>query len=261
MLDAFLDDRDSMSLADLSRELSLNKSRVFRIMSTLQRRGFVERDASSREYLLGLRFIEFGEAARRRLGLIEVAGPVLTELADATGESVFLGVRDGLDAVCVAMRESKHPVRLTAEVGRRVPLHVGGVPKVLLAFLPPPEQETVLKRLRLNPITPKTITTHAGLRRVLAAIRRQGYVITADDLDLGATSVAVPILDGSGKLIAGISVAGPSERFTPSVMQQTLPLTLAGAQRIAIRMGRVISRSTLSVSSRDGQHSRGGGRA
>lgn len=261
VLDAFLlDGQASMSLAEISREVSLNKSRVFRIASTLQQRGFLERDPVSREYRLGLKFIEFGEAARRRISLIEAAEPVLTDLASATGETVFLGVRDGLDAVCVAMRESRHPVRLTAEVGRRVPLYVGGVPKVLLAFLSPQEQEEVLRRLRLKPITPMTITSRAALRRRLEAIRRQGYAVTADDLDLGATSVAAPVLGAGDELIAAISVAGPSERFTPEVVARAVQFTLDGARRIAHAIGRPAERShPVQVSTRRQATPGGGG--
>jgi len=262
VLDAFLlHDETGMSLAQLSREVALNKSRVFRILTTLQLRGYLERDPLTRHYRLGLKFIELGEAARRRVTLIEAADPVLTELAQVTGETIFLGVRDGLDAVCVAMRESHHPVRLTAQVGRRVPLYVGGVPKVLLAFLPRPEQAEVLRRLRLVPITPVTITSRAVLRRHLEVIRRQGYAVTADDLDLGATSIAAPILGGGGELIAALSVAGPTERFTPEVVARTVPLTLGAAQRIAAAMGQLSGGAAVPAAGVGQGRHRGGGRA
>lgn len=127
--------------------------------------------------------------------------------------------------------------RLTAEIGRRVPLYVGGVPKVLLALLPPTEQEDIVGRLRLVPITARTITSRAELRRQLDAIRAQGYVVTADDLDLGATSLAAPVFGPSGELIAGLSVAGPSERFTPQFVDRAVHLTLAAAERIRTALG------------------------
>ncbi len=238
VLDTFLlHGRDSVRLAELSRELGLNKSRVFRIAATLEQHGYLAQDPATRAYRLGLKCIELGQAARRHLSLLDAADPVLTDLAEHTGETVFLGVRDGLEAVCVAMRESRHSVRLTAEIGRRVPLYVGGIPKMLLAMLPPPEQEEVVGRLRLVPITAKTITSRSELRRQVAAIRAQGYVVTADDLDLGATSVAAPVFGPAGELIAGLSVAGPTERFTPQFVDRAVRLTLAAADRIRVALG------------------------
>lgn len=226
----------ALSLAEISQQLGLNKSRVFRILATLEQRGFVEQDRETHVYRLGLKLLALGAAVQRRLDLTRLARHWLDDLAAATGEAVFLGVLDGLEAVCVDSRESKHPIRLYAEVGRRTPLHVGGFPKVLLAYLVETDP-TVLDRLDLTPITPATLTTPHALAVELAGIRRDGYVVASNDLDWGACSIAAPICDHTGAVVAALSVAGPVERFTPDRITAYLDHVRQAAAGISAQLG------------------------
>jgi IclR family KDG regulon transcriptional repressor len=206
-----IDEQQGMSLSELAAQLGITKSRTFRILSTLQQQGFVSQDGERRTYRLGLKLLTFGEAIRRQTQLPQVAAPILDDLAATTGETVFLGVADGIEVVCIDKRESSHPVRLYAEVGRRAPLHAGGVPKTLLAYLAL-EQPDLLERIPLLPVTPETQTDRAQLAAELARIRAQGYVIATNDLDPGVSSVAAPIRDHTSRVIAAVSVAGPNDR-------------------------------------------------
>ncbi len=145
VLETFLEpDKVVQGISEISEALDLNKSRVFRILNTLEQHHFVQRDPETKRYRLGVALMVFGETARQRLEVVQVATPVLDALAEQSEETVHLGVLDGDESVCVARRVSAHSVRLYAEVGRRAPLHVGGVPKVLLAYLPPEERESIL---------------------------------------------------------------------------------------------------------------------
>lgn len=112
-------DGQGLGLSVIAVRLGLNKSRAFRILATLEQQGFVIQDTETKNYRLGLKLLQFGEAVRQSLHLSRVAAPLLDQLAEATGETVFLGVIDGSEAVCIAKRESKHPVQLYAEIGRR----------------------------------------------------------------------------------------------------------------------------------------------
>lgn len=225
-----------MSLQTIAGRLGVTKSRAFRILSTLQSQGFVVQDEETRGYRLGLKLLSFGEKVRHQLQLPQVAAPALDDLATASGETVFLGVIDGSEVVCIDKRESAYPVRLYAEIGRRAPLHAGGVPRVLLAYRLE-EYPALLDRLTLQPLTAGTITDRAVLLDDLARIRRQGYVIAVDDLDMGATSVAAPIRDHRGQVIAALSVAGPNERLTADRVQMYVALVCAAAARISAAMG------------------------
>ncbi len=236
VLETFLDGEERLTLARITRESGLTKNKVFRILSTLEKHRFVERDDTG-AYRLGVRFLDFGQRVQNQMDLLEASRPVMDWLVQETRETVFLGVIDGQEALCVDMRESPQSIRLYAQVGRRAPLYTGGVPKVLLAFLPDEERQALLDSMELKPITPYTITDRRALEGLLQQIREQGYVVTADDLDEGAHSIAAPIWDHRGRIVAAISVAGPSNRFTEERIQRYLALVREGAARISRALG------------------------
>lgn len=237
VLESFIDTRKTgQSLSEVVQAVGLNKSRVFRILATLQQHGYVEQDPDTRDYRLGLKLLELGGVVQRRLDVVSAARPALDRLAHATGETVFLGVVDGLETLCVDKRESQQSIRLHAEVGGRSPLHVGGVPKVLLAYLVE-DDPAILQRLDLVSITPATITDVTELARLLAGIRRDGYVVTQGDLDWGAASIAAPIRDHNGKVVAAVSCAGPVARFTPERVERYVALVVEAAADVSRRLG------------------------
>lgn len=228
-------DGQGLGLSAIAARLGLNKSRAFRILTTLEQQGFVIQDATTKNYRLGLKLLQFGEAVRQSLALPEVAAPLLDQLAATTGETVFLGVVDGTEAVCIAKRESKHPVRLYAEIGRRAPLHAGGVPRVLLAYQVL-EQPRLIDELPLTPMTSATQTDRARLGAELAQIREQGYGVAINDLDMGATSVAAPIRNHQGRVVAAVSVAGPNDRLPA----ERIPALAALVQSTAAQISQVL---------------------
>ncbi|GAB4564633.1 MAG: IclR family transcriptional regulator [Anaerolineae bacterium] len=239
VLEAFLKtNQPTLRMTDISTSLGLNKSRVFRILCTLERHGLVEQDEETKAYRLGTRMIAFAEAARRRLDLVRIAGPYLDHLAEQSSETVHLGIADGYEAICVAKRESPQSIRLYAEVGRRAPLHQGGVPKVLLAFMPPEERESVLAALEESaPLHGYPAVDRARLEQQLERIREEGYAIVVDELDPGSHSIAAPIRDYSGRVVAAVSIAGPSHRFTPDKISRFVQLVRQAADEISHRLG------------------------
>ena len=238
VLETFLEAGSAtQGVSEISRKLDLNKSRVFRILNTLEQHRFVERNATTKQYRLGVSLMVFGEAVRRELEVVQVAAPILDELAEHSGETVHLGVVDGVESVCVAKRMSKHSVRLYAEVGRRAPLHTGGVPKVLLAYMPPEKQARILHPGTLRRVTEHTITDIDQLQEILAEIRLRGYNVAVDDLDPDVHSVAAPIRDHAGCVVAAVSVAGPSHRFPPEKVEHCIQLVCQAAARISRLLG------------------------
>jgi IclR family KDG regulon transcriptional repressor len=238
VLESFLEtEKDVQGISRIGHELGLNKSRVFRILNTLERQGFVEQDSETKQYRLGLRFLAFGDAVQRRLEIVQVAAPFLDELAEKTGETIHLGVLGGHEAICVAKRESAQSVRLYAEIGRRSPLHVGGVPKVLLAYMAPEERVRLMRLAPLPRITDWTITDPDCLESVLAQIRRDGYHVAVGDLDDDVHSIAAPIRNYTGHVVAAVSIAGPSHRFPPDKTQDCIHLVCAAATEISKKLG------------------------
>lgn len=236
VLETFMNGKDRLTLAEITRDSGLGKNKVFRILSTLEKHRFVTRDEIG-AFTLGLRFLEFGQRVQTQTSLLEASRPILDWLVGETAETIFLGVIDGSEALCIAARESPRSVRLFGQVGRRAPLYAGGTPKVLLAFMPEEERRALLETLELKPITPYTITDRIRLEELLGQIRRQGYVVTADDLDVGAHSIAAPIYNYQNQVVAAISVAGPSHRFTAECINSHIKLVLKSAAQISNALG------------------------
>lgn len=236
VLEELLHATGPLSLAELTNRTEFSKNKVFRILATLEAHRLVLRDGDGR-YTLGLRFMEFSEHVRTRDHLIQATNPEMDRLSDETQETIFLSVIDAHDALVIAARQSPRPVRLSGAVGRRGPLHTGGTPKTLLAFLPDDERAAMLDRLSLERITPYTITDRDKLESRLAEIREAGYVVTADDVDLGAISIAAPIYDFTRRVVAAMSIAGPVTRFPEDVIETYTHLILEATRRVSQALG------------------------
>lgn len=196
----------------LAEKLGLTKSIVFRLLQTLEEDGYVQRDEERAIYMLGYRVALLGEKVGREGALLQVARPVMDSLRDDTGENVNLVVREGTATVVIATREGLHSIRLFAQTGRRGPLHAGGASMLLLAYAEPSIRDRVLEET-LEQFSPHTITDPERLREALLLIRSNGYNVALNDLDDGAFSVAAPIWNAAGEIVAGVSLAGASVRL------------------------------------------------
>lgn len=134
ILRSFLSGSPRKSLQAIAQEQGLHKSIAFRLLRSLEEQGFVQQDPVTKEYRLGLTLLELGEAARAGLDMRQEALPFIAELVQQTGETAYLTVRSGSEAVCVEVQESPSAVRVAYRVGLRHPLHLGAAGKVLLAF-------------------------------------------------------------------------------------------------------------------------------
>jgi IclR family KDG regulon transcriptional repressor len=222
-------ENQNIGLSELARLTGTTKTLAFRTATTLESRGYLLKDPEGRTYSLGYKPLYLGEQMQRQSLLVRIANPVLDHLSARTRENVSMIVRDGLGTICAAIRQSPQPIRLYAELGRQGPLHVGGGPKLLLAFAPDDVQEAVLART-LDAFTPATIVDPKR-------IRSQGYNVSHGDLDPGAFSVAAPIRDHGGRVIASVSVAGPQSRLTRDLEQLYIRMMVEAAGEISAKLG------------------------
>lgn len=225
-----------IGISEIAKRTGSTKTQAFRLLHTLELRGYVRKDPNTRTYALGYRILYLAEHINRQTVLIRTAQPHMRELAAVTGENVHLLVRDGVHSVCIALEESEQPVRLYAAVGRLGPLHAGGGSTVLLAYAPNEVQDEILAG-PLTAYTPNTLTDPEKLRELLAHIRRQGYHLAKEDVDLGAYSVATPIRDHSANVIAALSVAGPRSRLNARTQQQHAQGVVETASTISRELG------------------------
>ncbi|MDK2856689.1 MAG: IclR family transcriptional regulator, acetate operon repressor [Bacillota bacterium] len=237
----------SLGVTELADELHLHKSTVHRLLVTLEGKGFVEQDPASGRYRLGLKLFELGAVVGSRLELRREALPFLKELSEKSGHTVHLVLLSGYDPIYVEKVENPHSVVTYSQIGKKLPLHATAAGKVLLAHLPPTDQEEVL-RGRLTAYTPNTITDPAVLRDHLARVVQQGYAVDDEELELGLRCVAAPIRGPRGQVVAALSLSG----LTATLTRERLPGLIAAAQETARAISRRLGYSEALALLREG---------
>ena len=239
ILRAFSTPPHRFSLAELTSVLALDKGQTYRSLKTLEEAGFLRYNDDGRFSLTPLlNVLSVAAIGGQSASLAELSAPYLNRLANETGESVHLFALVDDQAVCVGIRESKHPVRLSAALGATAPLHAGASPKAMLAFLPTAEQERILSELPNYPkYTAQTLLDTKKLRAILEHIRAQGYAVSDEDVDAGARGVGAPIFDLTGEVVGAISVGGPSHRVDDATLGTFSTLIVQGAQAVSRQLG------------------------
>lgn len=223
------------NVPQLAARVGLTKSKVFRILRTLESLGYVTL-ADDHTFRLGTAALVLGQQASAQYGLIQAGASVLDELSATLHENVYLMVREQRHGLVVDLRVSTYPIRTFAQVGRIAALHAGGAPKVLLAYAPESVIDAVLEQ-PLERFTSGTAQNAESLRQVLADIRRDGLHVSVSDLQDQVFAIAAPIFDHQGQVVAALSVAGPLIRFNDEIKERYSRLILAGSRTISERLG------------------------
>jgi DNA-binding IclR family transcriptional regulator len=208
VLAAFSAHHPALTLSELSRRAGLPLTTTHRIVGELTTWGALERDAEGR-YRVGVRLWEIAALAPRAVGLRESAMPFLEDVYETTRQNVQLAVLDGPDVLYLERLSARGAVSVISRVGGRLPVHATGVGQVLLAHADPAVQERVLAA-PLPRLTPHTITSPRELRRVLAEIRRDGYVVADRQVENHSSSVAAPVHGPDDTVVAALSVVVPA---------------------------------------------------
>jgi IclR family transcriptional regulator, KDG regulon repressor len=225
------------ALTEIAQALALSKATASRLLATLVSAGYLERDPVSLRYGLGPTAIALGGAALAVADIRQIALPTMRVLTEQTGETSLLHVVSGTESVCIEKIASPQPVHVTYEIGHRGPLHAGCSGKSLLAFLPPPEIETILARLDFRPYTRHTIASLEALRPELVTTRARGYAESTGELDEGVSSVGVPLLDGAGAVRAAIVLVCPTARWSGNHRQRCIAATVEAGRLLCRRLG------------------------
>lgn len=217
-------EKRELSLTEISDRVGLHKSTVHRLLASLEGKSFVVRDSHSDKYRLGMRIWELAASFDQSDNPALLLLPEMEKLRDAIGETITLYIRDGVERIRIQAVQSQQAIRRVAEVGARLPLHVGASSKVLLAFADDEVRDSVLQ----DPSWPPTIEREAYLEQ-LAEIRQTGYATSVEEREPGAAAVAAPIFTHSGKLAAALSVSGPSNRLNLQRMTEIAPVVMESA--------------------------------
>lgn len=232
VIQAFDAEHRQMTLAKVSARTGLSRGTARRSLLTLAELGFVALDG--RGFSLTPRVLRLGYAFLSSLGLGEIAQPIVKALSDRLNESCSLAVLDAEDVAFVARAEARRVFRTGVTVGARLPAHATSLGRVLLAGLPDDHLDAWLERLQPVPYTPKTVTDRALLREAILRARQDGFATVDEELQLGIRSIAVPVLDGNGAVVAALNVGALTPRTSFAVMRhEYVPLLRAAAAEIA----------------------------
>ncbi len=226
VLSAFTPERPARSLTELADFMALDPATVYRFVYTLEQLGYLRREALTRTYWLTSRVLDLGRAVDQPHELRSVARPCLEELAQKTGETVELAVREERQIVVVDTIESRQRVAVRGWVGRRLPVYCTAQGKVLLADLTPLALAQILDELDLEALGPNTITSRVMLEKELKRTARRGYGLNNNEMNLGIQAIAAPIRSYTGAVNAALGIAMPTGRMTIGEMEAQLAATV-----------------------------------
>ncbi|WP_420643514.1 IclR family transcriptional regulator [Candidatus Leptofilum sp.] len=237
LLKAFDDERPEWGLAELSREVGLNKTTTFRLLTALESEGMVARRPFADTYILGPEIVVLGGRALRSNDLRSLAKPELEQMAAISGETATLEIMSGDDAVLIIDEIiGNHLVGSSQSLGTRWPMFATSSGMALLAYLPEERVDAVLKR-PLPSLTPKTVTDPTVIRQELIKTRQRGYSYLREWLEEGLIVVGAPLFNHDGQVIAAISLGGPAIRFPAEREPEMGQLVKQTAQHISEKLG------------------------
>jgi IclR family transcriptional regulator, acetate operon repressor len=238
ILDAFTADRPELGVSEIARLTGLSRSTVHRLLVTLRRHELVQQLPGSTAYALGPHLLRLAQAAYSHVNLQKAARAVMSQLRDECDETVGLHGRLGPTTRTVLDQvESSQPLRRTyIEIGMPIPIYQGAPGKVLLAFSSKELQEEILSG-ELVPATPRTITDPDKLRAELMRTRRNGFALSLEERVEGISTLAVPIANHTGMVIAALSITGPSSRLTRRRLLELVEPAARAAHTISVNLG------------------------
>ena len=227
----FSSEHPSLTLSEVAERTGLTRAAARRFLLTLQELGYV--GSSGRQFSLRPRVLALGYAYLSSFSVSQIAQPHLEDLTEELHESCSVSVLDGDDIVYVARASANRIMTIALTVGTRLPPYPTSMGRVLLAGLPEAELDAHLSRARLRKLTEHTVDDPDQLRAILADVRAKGWAAVDQELEAGVRSIAVPIRDSSGRVVAAINASAHAARVPMRTLEkQFLPRLLDAAQQI-----------------------------
>ena len=240
LLESLSEDRMPATVADLTRRLALPRSSVFRLLRTLEDKGYVQVDPTGKTFVLGPRVLRLGYQFLASRDVVQAARSDVEALARATGISAHLVVRDGRDIVYVLHALGSSSFVSNLGVGDRLPAHATPTGQFLLSGLTHAELGKLYRGTRLDSTSPQTPKTLAGLMKIMAAGLATGYIVSFGAVHSGGMTIAAPVRAAGGKIVAGLDISGPDNAFdSKQIHARYKDAVLAAAVSISAQLGHV----------------------
>lgn len=225
----------TLSLVEIAAKMGVSRTVPFRFLYTLQHLGYLYQDEVTKRYQLTPKVMDLGFAYLNTMQLPDLARPYLEKLRDQTGASAHMGILDGNEVVYVARAATSTSFStLNVMIGSRLPAHATSMGKVLLAFLSEEKLQALSENTNLPSFTTQTKTMLLDLKKELEEIRKKGYAISKEEFEIGICSVAVPIFDRDGGILAAINVAAPTSVLNPDMLEtEVVPVICETAKALS----------------------------
>lgn len=231
VISAFATNKRGATMADLSRKTGLPRAVVRRCLYTLAQMGYAESDG--RLFSLRPKILSLGYSYLSSAPLPETAQPFLDQISEKLHESSSLAVLDSDEVLYLARSATRRIMSVALNVGSRLPAYCTSMGRVLLAYRSAAEIDDYFSRVKPQPLTPKTVTAKSQLKKILASVREAGYSIVDDELEIGLRSLAVPVQDASGDVVAAMNVSTQSARVSIKELESAfLPMLRAAADQM-----------------------------
>lgn len=237
VLELLAREQKGLTLTEMTTRTGIPKSTLFRILATLENRRCIGLMEDSKKYQLGLKVWELGSAYVEQSDLDTAATSYMQALAEACGESVFLGILDAGEVVYMRRIESPRSVAVVRKLGHRAPAYCTATGEAMLAFMPEDEMEHIVDRLEFESHTPKTNTDRSALRRRLEKTRGEGVAVVDGAYNEKLLCVSAPVLDSSAAVRAAITVAMLSAEADDDKVAETKERVRQAARTLSSELG------------------------
>jgi IclR family KDG regulon transcriptional repressor len=237
ILDCFGFDHQELSVSEIGVKTHLHRSTAHRILMALEYNDLIQQNPENGKYRLGIKLFRLGHQAVSHLNLREICRPFLTRIMNETKETVHLAVLDEDQVLYLDKVEGPHALRMPSRVGRRIPTYCTSLGKAMLSCLDDQEVKNIFRNQVLRPYTANTVKTLNPLLTELRMIRKRGYSIDNEEIEIGLRCVGAPIKDYTGAMVGAISVAAPSARLSTQKIHTAGKLVVATAEEISTKLG------------------------
>jgi IclR family KDG regulon transcriptional repressor len=237
ILDCFGFDHQELSVSEIGFKTGLHRSTAHRILMALEYNDLIKQNPSTGKYHLGIKLFKLGHQAVSQLNLREICRPFLSRLMNDTKETIHLAVLDDDQVLYLDKVEGPHALRMPSRVGRHIPTYCTSLGKAMLSCLDDQEVKSILRRQTLKPHTENTAKNINQLLADLRSVRKRGYAVDNEEIEIGLRCVGAPLRDYTGGMVGAISVAAPSARLSEKNTPVIGRMVIAIAAGISEKLG------------------------
>jgi DNA-binding IclR family transcriptional regulator len=230
-LDALLPVTDGLTPTEVAEVIGTNRSTAFRLLTSLEQGGLLDRDRSTGRYHLGIKLLQYGSAVRGGMPIIRVSESTLANLRDETRQSVLLAIRDGWGARCLSRLPGPEVDVVSWSTGEWLPMHLGAAPQALMSAMSDAEIDRYLEH-NADWHTLQGDRTAEDIRAGIELIRQRGWSLNKEGITQGVASLGAVVYNRSGAPVCAISVAGLEHHYAEPRLEETAAAVLAAAKAI-----------------------------